>query len=73
MVALELEDDTEASYTTYVQKELLRSGYILAQRPGLNVLRIDPSLTIESKDIESFLEIFENLLTVKNPGPASDP
>jgi acetylornithine aminotransferase len=73
MVALELEDDTEASYTTYIQKELLRSGYILAQRPGLNVLRIDPSLTIESKDIESFLEIFENLLTVKNPGPASDP
>ncbi len=62
MVALELEDDAKASYTTYVQKELVENGYVLAQRPGLNVLRIDPSLTIDSKDIEDFLKTFENVL-----------
>ncbi len=65
MVALELEDDLKASYTTYVQGELVRNGYLLAQRPGLNVLRIDPSLTIESRDIEDFLKVFEKVLTHK--------
>lgn len=65
MVALELIDDPKASYTRYVQKELVRNGYILAQRPGLNVLRLDPSLTVERKDIEGFLETFEGLLTTK--------
>ena len=65
MVALEVIDDPNASYTTYVQKELVRNGYVLAQRPGLNVLRLDPSLTVESKDIENFLETFEDLLTTK--------
>jgi acetylornithine/N-succinyldiaminopimelate aminotransferase len=65
MVALELMDDPKASYTTYVQKELVRNGYILAQRPGLNVLRLDPSLTIETREIEGFLKVFEDVLTDK--------
>ena len=39
------------------------NGYILAQRPGLNVLRLDPSLTIEHGDIEGFLEVFEQVLS----------
>ena len=41
MVALELKDDAKAFYTTYVQIELVRKGYILAQRPGLNILRLE--------------------------------
>ena len=63
MVAVDLKDDADAAYTTHVQKELLRNGYILAQRPDLNVLRIDPALTIESRDIENFLTVFEKVLT----------
>ena len=63
MVALELHDDSNASFTTRVHRELVNCGYILAQRPGLNVLRIDPSLTIDRKDIETFLETLERVLT----------
>lgn len=65
MVALELIDDPNASYTTRTHRELVCNGYVLAQRPGLNVLRLDPSLTVERKDIEGFLETFEDLLTTK--------
>ena len=62
MVAIELKDDPKASYTTSAHQRLVGSGYVLAQRPGLNVLRLDPSLTIERKDIENFLEILEKML-----------
>ncbi len=63
MVALELKDDAQASFTSRIQRELVNSGYILAQRPGLNVLRLDPALTIENEDILGFLETFEKVLT----------
>jgi len=35
----------------------------LGRRPGVNVLRLDPSLTIDQNDIEDFLETFEAVLT----------
>jgi acetylornithine/N-succinyldiaminopimelate aminotransferase len=63
MVALELRDDAAASFTASVQQELLHNGYIVAQRPGANVLRIDPSLTIERSDVEDFLALLEDVLT----------
>ena len=31
-------------------------------RPDINVLRLDPSLTIDQNDIEGFLETFEPVL-----------
>ncbi len=65
MAAIVLTDDSRGTYTSQVRKELLLRGYIVAQRPGLNVLRIDPSLTIESKSIEGFLDSFESVLTVQ--------
>jgi len=63
LVALEMKDDEQASYTRYVQAELLRHGYLVAQRPGLNILRVDPSLTVERRDIEGFLAVLEDVLT----------
>ena len=42
---------------------MLLSGYVLCRRPGVNVLRLDPSLTIDRKDIEGFLETLEEVLT----------
>jgi acetylornithine aminotransferase len=63
MVAVELEDDAGASFTARTQRELMDRGFILARRPDTNVLRIDPSLTIDRNDIERFLETFENVLT----------
>ena len=62
MVAVELQDDDRAARTTRIHGALVKRGYILAQRPGLNVLRIDPCLTIEKQAIEGFLEAFEAVL-----------
>jgi len=62
MMALELKDDPDASLTIRTQRELLQRGFILARRPGLNVLRLDPPLTIDREDVESFLEALEDVL-----------
>jgi acetylornithine/N-succinyldiaminopimelate aminotransferase len=62
MVAIELKDDPEASFTIRTHRELVRRGYVLGRRPGVNVLRLDPSLTIDQNDIEGFLETFEAVL-----------
>lgn len=35
---------------------------VLARRPGINVLRIDPSLTINEEDVEGFLDALEPIL-----------
>jgi acetylornithine aminotransferase len=63
MIALELEDDPQASFTRRVHRALFERGFIVAQRPGLNVLRIDPPLTIEREHVERFLEALEDVLT----------
>ena len=68
MIALELDDDPEASFTAGVHRELVRRGYIVARRPGLNVLRLDPPLTIERADVEGFLEALEAVLTRDHEG-----
>ncbi len=62
MLAVDLEDNDNSDITRAVQQELVRKGYILARRPGLNTLRIDPSLTIEKQDIENFLAVLEKTL-----------
>ncbi len=60
MVALELEGDENMA--RQVRQELLARGYILGQRPGLNVLRIDPALTMDIDDLEGFLQTFGHIL-----------
>jgi hypothetical protein len=40
----------------------VRWGYLLGRRPGFDVLRLDPSLTIDQEDIGGFLETFEAIL-----------
>lgn len=62
MMALELHDDQRASRTTRTHRSLVECGYILAQRPGLNVLRLDPCLTIEQNDLEGFLDVLAGIL-----------
>ncbi len=62
MAAIELEDDPEASLTVGTHRELVRRGFIAGRRPGVNVLRLDPSLTVDRGDIEDFLETLENVL-----------
>jgi acetylornithine/N-succinyldiaminopimelate aminotransferase len=62
MIALELADDPDGSLAARTHRELLQRGFIVAQRPGLNVLRIDPPLTVERADIKRFLEALEDVL-----------
>ncbi|MBZ0283417.1 MAG: aspartate aminotransferase family protein [Anaerolineae bacterium] len=63
MIALELEDDPDAPFTIQTHRELVHRGYIVGRRTNINVLRLDPILTVDEKDIEGFLEIFEVVLT----------
>ncbi len=69
MVAIELEDDPETSLTIRTHRELVRRGFIVGRRPGVSVLRLDPSLTIDRKDIEEFLATFEDVLLYGGGGP----
>ncbi len=68
MIALELEDGPDASLTIQTHRELVRRGFVLGRRPGVNVLRLDPALTIDSKDIEAFLRTLEDVLRETNGG-----
>jgi acetylornithine aminotransferase len=69
MIAIELDDDAQTSFTIRTHRELVRRGYILGRRPGVCVLRCDPSLTIHRADLESFLETLEEVLA--DPAGAS--
>jgi acetylornithine aminotransferase len=65
MAAIDLDDDSEMSFTIEVHRELARRGFLVGRRPGVNVLRLDPSLTIRRDDIAAFLETFDNVVAGK--------
>ncbi|MCB2226824.1 MAG: aminotransferase class III-fold pyridoxal phosphate-dependent enzyme [Desulfarculaceae bacterium] len=62
MVAVELDGDKDAAFTAQVRRGLLDKGYIVAQRPGMNVIRLDPALTIEEAEITGFLSALQQVL-----------
>ncbi len=62
MAAVDLEDDGDARYVARVQRALVQNGFVLARRPGLNTLRMDPALTIDVEEIDRFLVVFEHIL-----------
>jgi len=57
MIAIELTKGAE-----HIRKELLNRRFILVKRTGAEVLRMDPALTIQVQDIESFLETFKQII-----------
>jgi acetylornithine aminotransferase len=63
MLVIELADDSALTLTARTHRELVRRGFLVARRPGLPVLRLDPALTVERDDIEGFLESLERVLT----------
>lgn len=63
MAVIELEDDAENSLAIKTHRELINRGYIVGRRPGESMLRIDPSLTIDTRDIEGFIITLTDLLT----------
>lgn len=62
MLALALHDESPGAFTLRIYQELVRRGYIVGWRPGTNVLRLDPSLTIYQEQLAGFLETFEAVL-----------
>lgn len=57
MLAIEFKKDAQQVY-----EELLMSGFIVAKRPNAEVLRLDPALTVDKSSIESFLQIFAEII-----------
>jgi 4-aminobutyrate aminotransferase-like enzyme len=68
MIAIEFIDDAQNSFTIRIHRELVRRGFIVGRRPDVKVLRLDPALTIDSRDIDDFLSTFEAVLAEHSPG-----
>lgn len=62
MIAVEFEYSIYKSFAEIVTEKLAERNIILVKRPGHEVLRIDPALTIEIKDVEYFLNCFEEII-----------
>ncbi|MFZ5518034.1 MAG: aminotransferase class III-fold pyridoxal phosphate-dependent enzyme [Candidatus Zhuqueibacterota bacterium] len=62
MIAIEFQETTSNEFMDTLYQKCIRRGYIIARRPGLNVFRIDPPLIISKKQIDDFLENFEQIL-----------
>jgi acetylornithine aminotransferase len=63
MMAVEFEDIGNNLIAPTIQRRLLNDGFIVANRPGFNVIRIDPPLTVSKKQIDSFIKNFQHILT----------
>jgi 4-aminobutyrate aminotransferase-like enzyme len=61
-VAIEFEGEANNVLAATIQQRLLSNGFIVPSRPGFNVIRIDPPLTVSKKDIDSFIENFLQVL-----------
>ena len=73
MIAIELADDPGASRTIRVHEALVRRGFLVGRRPAVNVLRLDPSLTITRDDIVAFLAALESVLADAGRPPDHSP
>lgn len=62
MFAVEFDSGVDPTLSERLHRMLVERGYILTHRPGHNVLRLDPCLTIEREDIDGFLDVFGELL-----------
>lgn len=62
MAGVSLGGGESDGYARRVHRELIERGYLVCLRPGVGVLRIDPALTVERGDVESFLETFEDAI-----------
>lgn len=57
MIVIEFTKDAK-----FIQSELLNRGFIVAKRSGHEVLRLDPALTIEKKNLEVFIDELTNII-----------
>jgi len=64
MIAIEFNPGVENDAIRTLHEKLIQNGYIVAKRPGLNVLRLDPPLIITKESIDAFLTCFNQLLEI---------
>jgi len=70
MIALEFHDRMSDGMVQELARQCIREGFILAKRPGFNVLRIDPPLIIQKQDLDPFLDTLDRLLSqLESSGP----
>lgn len=73
MLAIELKDEHGTDLTTRTHGALAQRGFLVGRRPGLDVFRVDPCLTIAREDAEGFLAAFETILASENLRPKPTP
>lgn len=61
LLALELHPQENFSVTTFYHA-LLKEGFLVGYYPAGNILRFDPSLTIEKEDVTRILECMDSIL-----------
>jgi 4-aminobutyrate aminotransferase-like enzyme len=59
MLAVEFAPAAGPSRALRVAEALFERGIIVVRRPGLEVLRIDPALTVPREDLDELLSAFE--------------
>ncbi len=62
MIAIEFQDTGEKFIASSIQEQLLQSGFIVANRPGLNALRIDPPITTPEEELDNFIHCLDGIL-----------
>ena len=63
MIAIEFDKNEKYSFADAINEELMRRNIILVKRPGYEVFRIDPALTIEDKHVDYFLNSIEEIIS----------
>jgi acetylornithine aminotransferase len=63
MIAVELQENEKLSFAQIINNKLVEKNIILVKRPGHEVFRIDPALTIDLKDVEYFLNSLEEIIS----------
>ncbi|WP_176067403.1 aminotransferase class III-fold pyridoxal phosphate-dependent enzyme [Anaeromyxobacter diazotrophicus] len=62
MLAVEFVPADGPSRALRVAEALFERGIILVRRPGLEILRLDPALTVAREDLDEFLSAFETVV-----------
>lgn len=63
MIAIEFIENNHFSFAEQITAELFEKGIIVTKRPSAEIIRIDPSLLIESEYIKYFLIVLESVLS----------
>lgn len=67
MIGLDINDNSLQLLTRKIKLGLFNRGFIVAQRPGTNTLRIDPPLTIPEEEINNFISSLVMVLKELSP------